>query len=105
MSFKVIFDKRTIRTKSQGLDELSVANLPQSNNQETFSVSAAVTYALDRTSKYRDLKVVNNLTERSFVVEGLSEHDTFDCYNADPADLKPINCEGQIQLRPLRDDD
>lgn len=105
MSFKVIFDRRSIRTKSVGLDELSVSDLLQPNGQEEFSVGVLVTQAFDRTSKIRDLKLLNNLTERSFVVEGLSEHDTYDCYRTDLVDLKPINCNGQIQLRRLKDDD
>ena len=105
MSFKVIFDKRSIRTQSLGLDELSVADLPQSNGQDKFSVDALVTFAYDRTSKDRYMKLLSNLTERSFVVEGLTEHDTVDCYRTEPADLKPIECNGQIQLRPLADDD
>ena len=105
MSFKVIFDKGWIRTRSVGLDELSVGYLPQSNGQNEFSVDAMVTHAYDRTSKSRNMKLLNNLTERSFVVEGLTEHDTVDCYRTDPADLKPTDCNGQIQLRPLKDDE
>lgn len=105
MSFKVIFDKGSVRTQSFGMDELSVSDLPQSNGQTEFSVNAMVTFALDRTSKSRNMKLLSNLTERSFVVEGLTEHDTVDCYRTHPADLKPTDCNGQIQLRPLNEDD
>lgn len=99
--FKMIYDRAEIRTQSIGDSNLFVSNfLDTLTNASTI----LITNDNDQNGQRRMMWLKSDLTGRSFVIEGQLPT-SGDCKDADPSDLKPTLCSGDVRIRPMNEND
>lgn len=96
----MVYNRGQVRTKSVGLKHFRARNFKGVNGRIRFIVNAYVSSLLHRSY----IEVGGSLTERAFVIENLSAGKT-NCRQSEVTDLEIPACDGDIQLRPLNDDD
>lgn len=94
----MVYKRGSIKTKTVSLKFFEFRDF-NTNGRSDFLVFVN-SYNADR--KY--VRLIGLLAEKSFVVENLPVG-KYKCHHTGLPDLKPVECNGQIQLRKITDDD
>lgn len=100
--FKVIYDRRAIRTQTVGENNLRVEYFQIKG--ESVNTKGILVDTNDFHGDQSKMFLEGDLTSRSFVIEGQLPT-SGDCRDADPSDLKPTSCSGNVRIRPLNESD
>lgn len=99
---KVVYDQRLMQTSSVGLDQLELINLIEPHD---FGWNRLYINATDNQSNSKIMWLPKHFIDKSFVVDAFPENSGINCNKTTLTDLKPDQCEGDIQLREFKVED